>query len=163
MALGPVWIWIVLPVVFVLVWQIHSLGFGLDYWRTRDTQRRKAIRAAARIRRTWPRTARKLRLYEFDPQAHSRRKGGGQAPVRIPPIVATTIRPGEILLEFDVSTVIGIDKSDFEQRAGKLINAWRTSRVDVWQADPGRIQIRLPHGSAAKPTGTARPASDLGR
>ncbi|WP_330185940.1 hypothetical protein OHB26_38765 (plasmid) [Nocardia sp. NBC_01503] len=149
---GPLWLWIAAPIVVTLLWQIHQFGYGPGYWRTRDPQQRTALRAAARIRRTWPRTARKLRMVEHDPQNPNRK--------RIPPIVATTIGPEGIVLEF--GTVVGIGLAEFEKHASHLINAWRTPKVDVWQAEAGRIQVRIPHGRATKPT-VYRPASDLGR
>ncbi|MEV0766513.1 hypothetical protein [Nocardia sp. NPDC050435] len=142
MSIVPIWVWVGL-LAGALAWVVvDRLGFGVTYWATRDPLRRSAIREAARIRRTWPRTAHALGLAHTVTTTDRRGRGPATTKVLIPPMVGIRVDQAGITMEF--ATVLGIGADDFSRQATHLANAWKVAEVVVRQSTPGRVQVRTP-------------------
>ncbi|WP_280428679.1 hypothetical protein [Nocardia brasiliensis] len=142
MEIVPVWVWVALLVLTLGGWAAEVQGVGLTYWVQRDAHRRTMIRTAARIRRTWRRTARVLQLMERDPYAPGKRA----KQVRTPPIRGVSIDRFAVTLEVD--TVLGVSAGDIAEKATDLANKWRAAEVEVMASAPGRVRIRATYPNA---------------
>lgn len=149
---------------------VQAYGYGVRYWRLPDEDTRRAHRAAARIRRTWPRLARYLGLALRDelPTAGDMLAGRQRAQdsrrIRIPRIRSVRTDAFGVTVEF--STVPGVGLAEFTKRSDHLADHWRAARVGITQTAPGRITVRAVHCDpltipleASTPRGPVDPAA----
>lgn len=142
MNIVPVWVWVALLVLTLGGWAAEVQGIGLSYWAQRDPHRRTMIRTAARMRRTWPRTARILGFTEKDPQAVGKRA----KQVRTPPIRRVSIDRIGVTLE--LATVLGVSAEVIAAKATDLANNWAATEVEVLASAPGRVRVRATYPRA---------------
>ncbi|MEU4455629.1 hypothetical protein AB0F44_30185, partial [Nocardioides sp. NPDC023903] len=105
---------------------IQSYGLGVKYWCTTDPDLKRTHRDAARVRRTWNRLARYLKLYLRDDvptvrqamlTSESRAK---EARIRTPRLVRITNDIFGVTADFKL--VPSVKLKDFEDHADDLAN-----------------------------------------
>lgn len=127
--------------LLLLAWLIV---IGVRYLSA-DTETRRSIRQAARIRRTWPRLARNLGLVTTDRTPtflQSLAITGDKKPeprTLTPKLHAKTDPYG---VTVTVKTVPKIGLEEFQKRADHLADAWECTRVSVNPDGPGKLRIR---------------------
>jgi S-DNA-T family DNA segregation ATPase FtsK/SpoIIIE len=99
---------------------------------------RKVIRAAARIRRSWRRTAIRVGLSVTE-QIGTPGAANARRRVLTP---AITVRREPWGVAVEAMTVGTLGREEFEKAADHLANAWRVERVAVEQVRPGRVLLR---------------------
>ncbi len=125
---------------------VQAYGYGVRYWRLTDPDERQAHRDAARIRRTWPRTARYLGLSLRDDRPSTadmvagRQRAQDARRHRTPRIRRLVTDRYGITVEF--ATVPGIGADQFRRAAEHLADHWGVERVAVTRTAPGRITLR---------------------
>ncbi|MBF6358471.1 hypothetical protein IU449_28650, partial [Nocardia higoensis] len=124
----------------------QAYGYGARYWHLTDPDERQAHRDAARIRRTWPRTARYLGLALRDDRPTAadmvagRQRAQDARRYRTPRIRRLTTDRYGVTVEF--RTVPGIGADQFRKAAEHLADHWGVERVAVTRTAPGRITVR---------------------
>lgn len=108
---------------------------------------RHSIRQAARIRRSWRRLARHLRLTLTDttPTRKDRAEGRSTAlrpKVRVPRI---RVQADEYGVTVTAATLPGVGLAEYQRQAPYLSDAWRAVRVVVTRPHPGTVTIRAVH------------------
>ncbi|MEU4345775.1 hypothetical protein AB0H00_31780 [Nocardia sp. NPDC023852] len=125
---------------------IQSYGLGVKYWCTTDPDLKRTHRDAARVRRTWNRLARYLKLYLRDDvptvrqamlTSESRAK---EARIRTPRLVRITNDIFGVTADFKL--VPSVKLKDFEDHADDLANYWGMTRVAVHQPEANIVRVR---------------------
>ncbi|MER7752685.1 FtsK/SpoIIIE domain-containing protein [Kitasatospora sp. NPDC097643] len=128
----------------VLVALAYLVVIGVRYLSA-DTETRRSIRQAARIRRTWPRLARNLGLVTTDRtptflQSLATTGDKKPEPRTLTPKLHT--KPDPYGVTVTVKTVPKIGLEEFQKRADHLADAWECTRVSVNPDGPGKLRIR---------------------
>lgn len=124
---------------------VHGLGLGMPYWRAESPELRANIRTAARIRRTWDRTAQRLGLYLEDrtPTLADRWNGrakSAQARIVIPRILRCD--PDQYGVTVILRTVEKVDLAAVRKQSEHLRNVWRARRLSIEEVEPGILRLR---------------------
>lgn len=138
---------------FLLILALAALVFGLRQYGITlrliwaDSQTRLSLVQAARVRRTWSRLARnlKLTLTEATPTPVLVLSSSGRSPrakrstVTVPKIRITVDQYG---IRIRAKTLPGVGLVEFEKNAQHLSDAWRSVRVTIDRPEPGIVHIR---------------------
>ncbi len=108
-----------------------------------DTNGRRVLLAAWRIKRTWKRTARRIGLVQTE---RSRPRLWSSTPpttvVTRELVPAVTVRPERWGVRVDAATLGRLGLKQFQDVAGHLADTWKVPQVRVEQARPGMIRLR---------------------
>lgn len=121
--------------------------YGLN-WRfalavaRRDSELRRSVLQAARIRRRWPSLAQHLGLVLVDRTATRATVGTPAATKPKVVVPRLRVRPDQYGVVVDSRTVAGVGLQEWQRSARHLADDWRSVRVAVTQPQPGRIRVR---------------------
>ncbi|WP_459550334.1 hypothetical protein [Nocardia sp. X0981] len=125
---------------------VHSLGYGVPYWRIKDRDARRSYRDAAKIRRTWRRLARHTGLYLKDDvvtTAQAMFSNNTRRPepkIRTPRLLDVKIDARGATIDFRPVPSVGLE--EFKRQLPHLVNFWGMERAKVDQIDPRVIRVR---------------------
>lgn len=124
----------------------QSYGLGAKYWTLKDPDERRAHRDAARVRRTWRRLARHLKLYLKDDMPTVRQAlmtndtRASEPTIKTPKIKHVETDSYGLTIDFDL--VAGVKLKHFQDAAEDLANYWRMTRVACFQPESNRVRVR---------------------
>ncbi len=108
-----------------------------------DTNGRKVLRVAWRIRRTWTRTARRVGLVQTE---RSRPRFWSSTPpntvIARELVPAVTVRPERWGVRIDAGTLGRLGLKQFQGATDHLADAWKVPQVRVEQVRPGVVRLR---------------------
>ncbi|MEU7631646.1 hypothetical protein AB0C34_16900 [Nocardia sp. NPDC049220] len=142
-ALPPtVWVVASLFAAFLAYTLADYYGLGWRVWYASDPAHRRNERLAARVRRTWPQLAVRLRLHGtrtaplFGRNRRHRR-------FKTPRIRSTRATTTHVIVIIDIDGVPEVDEKKVARNCIKIANAWKVPRVTVEQCDAGRLKLTL--------------------